>query len=78
MKQFVERGLDKLGHIYTSYVMSTFCGDVLMECGLDQTAAMWTGAGMGLIREILSEFGEKLRAEISMPDEAITGGATTL
>lgn len=41
------RGLDKLGHIYTSYVMSTFCGDVLMECGLDQTAAMWTGAGMG-------------------------------
>lgn len=37
-----------------------------------------TGAGMGLIREILSEFGEKLRAEISMPDEAIMGGATTL
>ena len=36
-----------------------------------------TGAGMNLIREILSEFGENLRAESSMPDEAITGSATT-
>jgi GTP-binding protein HflX len=37
-----------------------------------------TGAGMNLIREILSEFGEKLRAETSMPDAEITGSATTL
>ncbi|MFA5242391.1 MAG: GTPase HflX [Sulfuricella sp.] len=37
-----------------------------------------TGAGMNLIREILSEFGEKLRAETSMPDEATTGSASTL
>lgn len=42
------RGIDKLGHMYTSYVMSTFCGDMLMECGLNYSTSTWIGGGMGL------------------------------
>jgi len=42
------RGLDKFGHVYTTYVMSTFCSDMLMECGLDHSASIWAGGGMGL------------------------------
>jgi GTP-binding protein HflX len=36
-----------------------------------------TGAGMDLIRDVLSEFGEKLRNECSMPGMAVAGEATT-
>ncbi len=36
-----------------------------------------TGAGMDLIRDVLSEFGERLRAESSMPDMAVTDGTAT-
>jgi GTP-binding protein HflX len=36
-----------------------------------------TGAGMDLIREVLSEFGEKLRAESSVTDIAVTYGTAT-
>ena len=43
------RGLDKFGHAYTSYVMTTLCGDLLMESGMAQEPAMLTGAGMGLV-----------------------------
>lgn len=35
-----------------------------------------TGAGMDLIRDVLAEFGEKLRAETSMHGVAVTGGTT--
>ena len=42
------RGLDKFGHFYTSFCMSTFSSDILMECGLDYTTSTWAGAGLGL------------------------------
>jgi hypothetical protein len=42
------RGLDKVGHIFAGYTMSTFSADLLMECGLSQRSAVWTGAGAGL------------------------------
>ncbi len=41
------RGLDKLGHTYSSYIMSTLSGDLMMACGLDLETSTWVGAGMG-------------------------------
>jgi len=42
------RYADKVGHMYTGYVSSTVCGDLLMECGFDYTTSTWLGAAMGL------------------------------
>lgn len=42
------RFVDKFGHFYTSYTMSTFCSDMLLECGLDRSTSTWVGASMGL------------------------------
>jgi hypothetical protein len=42
------RFLDKFGHFYASYAMSTFCGDMLKECGMENEAATLVGAGMGV------------------------------
>lgn len=42
------RGLDKAGHLYSSYVTATFTGDVLMESGFDRSTATWIGGATGL------------------------------
>ena len=42
------RGLDKAGHVYSSYIVSTFTGDVLMECGFNRSSATWIGGATGL------------------------------
>lgn len=42
------KGLDKLGHFYSAYIMSRLSGDLLMECGLSQDAGTAIGAAMGL------------------------------
>lgn len=66
------RGLDKCGHIYTTYVMSTFCGDLLTECGLNQSASMWGGAGMGLAYTLYVEIEDGYAAEWGFsPSDAI-------
>lgn len=41
--------LDKFGHFYTAYAMSTLPADMLMESGMAQTPARWIGAGLGLL-----------------------------
>lgn len=41
--------LDKFGHFYTAYIMSTLPADMLMESGMSQTPARWIGAGLGLL-----------------------------
>lgn len=42
------KGLDKAGHAYSGYAMTSFCSDLLMECGVSYKPAIWYGAGMGL------------------------------
>ncbi len=42
------RGLDKFGHAYSGYLMTTLCGDMLMESGFTKESSTWIGAGMGL------------------------------
>ncbi len=42
------RGLDKLGHAYSGYLMTTLCNDMLLESGFSREPAVWIGAGMGL------------------------------
>jgi hypothetical protein len=42
------RGLDKAGHVYSSYITATFTGDVLMESGFDRRTATWIGGATGL------------------------------
>lgn len=42
------RGLDKFGHVYSGYLLSSLFGDMLMECGLSLEPSVLTGAGMGI------------------------------
>ncbi|MFM8771239.1 MAG: DUF2279 domain-containing protein [Candidatus Kapaibacterium sp.] len=42
------RYLDKAGHFFTGFTMSTIMGDALMECGFDYTTSTWLGASVGL------------------------------
>ncbi len=42
------RGLDKFGHIYSSYIMSTFSADLMMVCGLSHETSTLVGSGMGV------------------------------
>lgn len=43
------RGLDKCGHFFNGYLMSSVCGDMLIECGFDRQTSTYIGAGMGLL-----------------------------
>lgn len=47
--------VDKLGHIYASYTMSTFLGDLFMECGIDHEASTIMGGVFGLAYETYVE-----------------------
>ena len=49
------RWVDKFGHFYASHVMSVFCGDMLMECGVAQEPAVLVGASMGLVYQTYVE-----------------------
>lgn len=42
------RGLDKWGHVFSSYITATFAGDALMESGFDRRTATWIGGATGL------------------------------
>jgi len=42
------KGLDKMGHFFSAYIMSRLAGDLLMECGFNVDAGTAIGAGMGL------------------------------
>lgn len=42
------RYLDKAGHFFTGFTMSTIMGDALMECGFDYSTSTWLGASFGL------------------------------
>jgi hypothetical protein len=41
------RGLDKLGHMYSTYIMSTLSADLMMACGLNHETSTWIGGAMG-------------------------------
>ncbi|MEN9282043.1 MAG: hypothetical protein RL594_978 [Bacteroidota bacterium] len=42
------RNLDKAGHFFTGFTMSTIMGDALMECGFDYATSTWLGSTLGL------------------------------
>lgn len=49
------RWTDKFGHFYAGYVMSTFCSDMLMECGMAQEPSVIAGASMGALYQTYVE-----------------------
>lgn len=49
------RWLDKYGHLFAGYAMSTLPADILMEAGVEQEQARWIGAGLGLLYQTYVE-----------------------
>jgi hypothetical protein len=57
------RGMDKMGHLYTSYFESLWAYNVAQWTGMPENSALWTGAALGLIFqgtvEVLDGFSEE-------------------
>ena len=52
------KGLDKCGHFFGAYAMSSLSGDMLMEAGFSEEPATLIGAGMGLAFETYVEIND--------------------
>ncbi len=64
--------LDKFGHFFTAYCMSTLPADILMEAGMAEEPSRWIGAGLGLLYNTYVEVNDGYAANWGFsPSDAI-------
>jgi len=70
------RGLDKFGHIFSSYFASSISSDVLFDCGVERKTAVMIGTGMGIAYTLYVEMEDGFAANWGFsPSDAVANFA---